>query len=337
MYFAKSLQNNGKTAFKKQIAERDYHRKMVDSHQLKINQGIIPQDVYQEFDNTTVEVMRLDNEGDVFLNDLMGMSKSVSLGRTVHRFRQASDAGNSQTSMAGQSGVKFDQVEYKFDGSIVPIHDTGYGRNFREWEAMRAEGFDALIDDQRESTLTLRRRLSDQFINGHKDSDGNIIVHDDLSWAGMDGDSRVAQITLVFDFTAGTGVDNKAAFLNEIRNVMRITNKCDKDLTIYVSEEIATNWENKFSDNYDSPIIQQEIGNLRGVASIKVTSKLTGNQMMGFPLDGNSVRPIVGMGISTIAVPRTLYNDNYNFIVAGAIGYEVREDFNGSTCAFFAK
>lgn len=345
MYFAKNLMANGKHAFQQQRAEVKLSREMANRQEktfyqngLVVNEGLIPREVYQEFDNTTVEVMRLDNEGDTFLNDLLPMSKSVSIGRLVHKFRQASDAGQTQTSMTGQTGVKMDQVEYTVDGSIIPVHDTGFTRNWREWNAQQAEGFDALIDDQRESVLALRRRLSDQFINGHRDSDGNIIVVDGLSWSGMAADSRVAQVSLVFDFTDGaqTGEAIKTAFIAEIRDVMRITNKCGKDLTYYVSEEVASIWEQRFSDNYDSRLIDQEIGSLRGVANIKVTSKLSGNQIMGFPLDGNSVRPIVGMGINTVAMPRPIYNSNYDFVTVGAIGYEVREDFNGNTCAIYA-
>ena len=121
-----------------------------------------------EFDNTTVTVMHSD-DGDTYLNDLMPLSTSVSIGKLTHRFRQASDAGRIQTSMTGQIGVKMDQVEYKFGGTIVPITDGGFDRNWREWNAQSSEGFDALIDDQRETVRALRGNLADQFLDGHKD------------------------------------------------------------------------------------------------------------------------------------------------------------------------
>lgn len=68
---------------------------------ISVNEGLIPQDVYQEFDNVTVERLRSD-DGDTFLNDLLPLSRSVSIGKLIHKFRQASDAGNTQTSMTGQ-------------------------------------------------------------------------------------------------------------------------------------------------------------------------------------------------------------------------------------------
>lgn len=308
---------------------------------MAVNAGLIPRDVFQEFDNVAVERFRSD-DGDTFLNDLLPLSRSVSIGKLTHKFRQVSDAGNAQTSMTGQLGVKLDQAEYTYDGSIIPIHDTGFFRNWREWNAQTSEGFDALIDDQRESVATLRKHLADNFLDGHNDVQGNPIVVDALSWEGMRNDSRVAQVDLGagginFDFTdtTKTGAEIKAAFV-QVRDTMWITNTCEKELTYYVSREIASNFERKFSTQYDAKIIMQEMADLMGVAAIKVSSKLTGNQLMGFPLDANMVRPVVGMGLNTVAMPRPVYNSNYDFVVWGAIGFEVRTDFADNTCAFYA-
>ena len=309
---------------------------------LVVNEGIIPQDVYQEFDNVTVETMRLD-QGDVFLNDLLPLSKSVSIGKLIHKFRQASDAGTAQTSMTGQIGIKMDQVEYTFDGSLVPIHDAGFYRNFREWNAQRSEGFDALIDDQRETIVTIRDTIADRFLDGQVDADGNIIVLDGIQWAGMRADTRVAQINIGaaginFDFTdtTKTFVEIEAAF-KQIRDTMWLTNKCSKDITYYVSDEIASNMERASSESFDSQKILQRLAGLQKVAAIKGTSKLSGNELMGFPLDNASIKPIVGMGVNTVAMPRPVYNSNYEFATWAAIGFEVREDYFGNTCAFFAQ
>ena len=322
-------------------AANQQERMFASLGQVQVNAGLIPQDVYQEFDNVTVERMRSD-DGDTFLNDLLPLTRSVSIGKLVHKFRQVSDAGNAQTSMTGQIGVKMDQVEFTYDGSIIPVHDTGFFRNWREWNAQTSEGFDALIDDQRESVRTIRGHLADNFMDGHLDKNGNAIVVDALSWLGMRNDTRVAQVDLGvggvnFDFTdnAQTGADIKANFI-EIRDIMWITNKCERDITYYISREIASNFERKFSAQYDAKIIMQELAQLMGVAAIKVTSKLTGNQLMGFPLDQNRIRPVVGMGINTVALPRPVYNSNYEFAVWGAIGFEIRTDYDGNTCAFYA-
>lgn len=309
--------------------------------QLHGNQGIIPQDVYQEFDRVAVDRFRSD-DGDTFLTDLLPLSRSVNIGKLVHKFRQSSDAGHAQTSMSGQIGVKMDQVEYSYDGSIIPVHDTGFHRGWREWNAQTSEGFDALIDDNRESVATLRAHLADTFLDGHADANGNTIVVDGISWQGMRNDSRVAQVDLGggglnFDFTdnAATGEQIKAAFI-QLRDTLWIANKCEQDATYYISREIASNFERKFSTQYDAKLIMQEMASLMGVAAIKVSSKLSGNEIMAFPLDQNRIRPMVGMGLNTVAMPRPVYNSDYQFVVWGAIGFEIRTDFAGRTCALYA-
>jgi len=322
--------------------ERMHAQVMRANGEMVVNDGLIPRDVYQEFDNVTVERMRLD-DGDTFLNDLLPLSRSVSIGELVSKFRQASDAGRAQTSMSGQIGVKMDQVEFTYDGSIIPVHDTGFGRNWREWNAQTSEGFDALIDDQRESIATLRQKLADNFLDGHTDAQGNYLVVDAISWQGVRNDSRVIQVDLGaggvnFDFTdtAQTYAAIESNF-KEVRDTALITNKCNKALTYYVSLEIASNLERNSSESYSSEKIMNRLAQLIGVAEIKASSKLSGNEFMAFPLDSSVIRPVVGMGLNTVAMPRPVYNSNYDFAVWGAIGFEVRTDFFGNSCVLFAQ
>jgi len=327
MIFSKKVVGNSRSAqqqwdevIRAREAANAQEHLFVNMGQMHVNDGLIPRDVFVEFDNVTVERMRSD-DGDTFLNDLLPMSRSLSIGRLVHKFRQASDAGRVQTSMTGQIGVKMDQVEFTFDGSLIPVHDAGFHRNWREMAAMTAEGFDGLIDDQRETVASVRRHLADQFLDGHVDVNGNNIVLDGISWGGMRNDTRVAQVDLGaggvnFDFTdtTKTGDENKAAFI-QVRDVLFITNKCEQDATYYVSREIMSNWERKFSTQYDARIISQELADLMGVAAIKVSSKLSGNELMAFPLDVNRIRPMVGMGLNTVAMPRPVYNSNHEFLL----------------------
>jgi hypothetical protein len=305
------------------------------------NAGLIPKDVYQEFDNVTVERFRSD-DGDVFLNDLLALSRSVRIGKLVSKFRQASTSGVVKTSMSGQIGAILDQVDFTYDGCIIPVMEAGFGRNWREFDAQSSEGFDALIDDQRESVAAVRKAAATQFLDGHKDQSGQFIKEDGISWEGMRTDSRVASVNLGagginFDFTAtaNTGEQIKAAFIT-IRDVQWIDNKVSKESTFYVSKEIAANLERRFSAQYDSKTINQELAELMNVKEIKVTSLLSGNELMGFPLDRELIQPVVGMAVNTVAMPRQTYNANYNFATWAAIGFQIRTDFYGNTPAIFA-
>lgn len=351
MIFQKSLMANqiGNSNLARQWDEVVSGREASESHNMALNAmagmtanaGLIPEEVYQDFDNVTVQRMRSD-DGDTFLNDLLPLSRSVNIGKLVQKFRQSSDAGVVTTSMSGQSGTVKDQVEYSYDGSIIPIHETGFGRMWREWSAMQSEGFDALIDDQRETVATLRQKIAGDFLDGHRDKSGNLIVVDGLSWGGMRNDSRVAQQDLGagglnFDFTDATktGEEIKAAFI-QVRDVLRIDNNCPQDATYYVSREIMSNFERRFSESYDSRTVAEELESLMGVAALKETNKLTGNQLMAFPLSSDLVRPVVGMGINTVQMARQQWNSNYDFSVWGAVGFQVRTDFAGRTCALYA-
>jgi hypothetical protein len=356
MLFTKKLVTNSRVA-QDHLRERDMKRNAANINEIQLskanaavyrglgletNAGQIPADVYRAFDNITIERMRLD-DGDTYLNDLMPLAKSVNIGKLVHENRRSSDAGTSQTSMGGQVGIKFDQVEYNYDGAIVPIHDNGFFRNFRELAAQKSEGFDSLIDDQRETVANLREHLADTFIDGHLDADGKFLKVKGYDWQGMKNDSRVAQIDLGvggvnFDFTDSTktGDEIKAALI-EVRNVLTITNKCSKDLTVYVSEEISAVWEENFSTLYESKATIEQLAQLRRIASIKVSNKLVGNELMLLPLDGEIIRPLSGMGMSTFALPRPLYNSNHEFVTAMAVGWQVNTDYFGNTCVGFAQ
>ncbi|MCK5612367.1 phage coat protein, partial [Candidatus Pacearchaeota archaeon] len=256
--------------------------------------------------------------------------------------RRASDAGQVQTSMSGQVGIKMDQVEYNHDGTIVPIHDTGFFRNWREWNAQKAENFDGLIDDSRESTAAVRVRLADSFMDGHNDKDGNKIIVDTRSWGGIRNDARVQSVDLGaggvnFDFTDNTktGDEIKTALIT-VLDFLWITNDCAKDVTLYISREIGRNWERNFSANYDGALIIDQLAKIQGVAAIKTTNKVSDNELMAFPLDRSAVVPVVGMGISTMALPRPMYNSNYEFAVATATGWIVKTDYFDKTCALYA-
>ena len=345
MIFKKSLIRNSVDAAN-QWDQVTFNRKAMNASEKAFrhiigNTGLVPRDVYQDFDRQAVEVMNPTAEN-VMLTDLLAQSYSVNIGKITHKYRQVSDAGRAQTSMTGRTGIKSDKTDNKYDGAIVPIHDVGFDRDWREHAGGLSEQYDALIDDHRETLLTLNRHIQANLMDGHNDANGDLIVVDGLSWGGLRNDSRVAQIDLGagglnFDFTvtSKTYLEIEAAF-KAMRDVMWIDNNCGKELNYYVSLEIASNIERASSENYASQQVLQRLAGLVGVKSLRPSSDLTGNQISAYPDDGESIRPIVGMAINTIALPRPLYNSPHAFITAAGIGFQVKNDYNGNTCVMYA-
>jgi len=307
---------------------------MFANHRVKgltTNAGQIPFDVYREFDATT-KIEQVPAGEHATLTRLLQNARSVSIGREVFEYRQASDAGQAQSSMSGQIGVKMDHVDYKTAGTIVPIHDIGFGRRFREVEAMRSEDFDALLDDSRESERKLLTHINDYLFDGN-----SALALDGKSWTGLRNDSTVASYTLTVDLTAGATTGT--AFRNEFkvaRDVLRITNNCAMPLTVGVSREIYSNGERRYSDSYSSMTIIEECMRLNGIKEIYEDSELSGNQMIMYWNDQFGLVPIVGMGMNTVAMPRPYYNSNFDFVKWAAVGFLARNDYSARKCALYA-
>ena len=132
--------------------------------------AVLPRDAWLEMDNITRRVMRAD-EGQVWMADLMPLAKPVSIGKLVHLTRVASDSSAPvNRSMSGQVPNAMDKTVYDYRGTPVPIFSTGYGREWREWNSLSSESFDALSDDQESTTAradldTLMRAVRDLFHN----------------------------------------------------------------------------------------------------------------------------------------------------------------------------
>lgn len=302
-----------------------------NSRGIRVNAGINPQELFREFDRVTVEQFRLD-EGDNILDRLLPLSRSLPIGRTIYAFTRASDAGQFQSSMNGNNGTIFDNPDYDNDKTLIPIHQTGFKREFREYEQLSLEDFDDLVNMQREDTRRHRNGLIDTFLDGHKDLSGAAITHDGTSWAGVRSDTRVDQVTMTVDLSSSIATSE------QIRNQMLaltqrryITNKITVPAFYWVSNQIWFNWQRYYTDDFVSKAtILDNVKTLSGIQDIMPSSKLTGNQVLSMPLSQQYIQPIVGRGLSTIQRARINWNDPYAWENVSAIGWMAKTDF-GST------
>lgn len=316
---------------------QDFMAKMIGNEAMAANQAArIPQDVYREFDSQTKELMRANNL--TLLNDLLPLAKTLPVGKALHEYRQASDAGLSTTSMNGQVPAKLDKTAYTYDGAIVPIHAVGFGREWREMAAQQSEGFDGLIDDQANATREIQDTLVDHIY------DGKDVTFKGVSAYGIKNGSGTALVDLGagdlnIDFTSSIATaENLRNALIQILYTLRTTNNVVEDVTVYISREIEENFQRYYSsEDLAFGTLLENFKRIAGIADIKTDAKLSGNEMVMVALDTKYIQPLIGMAASTVPIVRSQPFDNYNFLVWTAVGLQIRTDAAGRTGVLYAR
>ncbi|WP_425070652.1 major capsid protein [Sagittula sp. S175] len=302
--------------------------------------SILPRDAWLDLDGITRRVMR-DDEGQAFMADLMPLAKPVNIGKLVHMNRVSSDAGSVTRSMSGQVPVGMDKVTYDYRGNPVPIFATGYGREWREWNTLQSENFDALADDQEAHTAKLRSDMADYALTG----DENIVVQGYGAFGIMNHPlSKTINLGTAggganIDLTsASVTADQIDAFFTGPFGAMLDANLVASPVNLYISPEIARNWDRPYSGaaGLKDGTIMDHVAKNRRIRKVVPTFKLTGNAFFGFVPSADYIRPLIGMAVNTTAKARQNPTDNYQFLVMGAMGIEVRADFNGKSGVFYS-
>lgn len=283
--------------------------------------------LYKSYDQTVLAQFEPDTEF-TLLNDLMPLSRSVRLEESVYEYARTGGKGWAHTSMSGQIGAALDAKSYTFDGTMVPIHDSGFKFNWRDPVFNKGSALSSLADAQSGSVSDVRRQYVDYIWNGFRDSEGNFIKFDDKTWKGLRSDERVAQVALTFNFATST--DPKAIRANAIilRDVLKLKNYQYGLQTWYVSADIMSNWEQYFDVNSLRTVLE-ELKKLTGISAIKEDAELKGNSILAVPLGAGVIAPIVGQAFGTVADPRQFYNSDYVWRTWGAAGLMVKQDING--------
>lgn len=302
--------------------------------------SILPRDAWLDLDGITRRVMRHD-EGQAFMADLMPLAKPVDIGKLVHLNRVSSDAGSVTRSLSGQVPSGMDKVDYDYRGAPVPIFSTAYGREWREWNTLRSENFDALADDQEAHTAKIRRDMASYALDG----DSTISVkgykalgirtHTLSKSINLGASGGGANIDL--DATATTA-DEIEAFFNGPFGQMLDDNLISAPVNLYISPEIARNWDRPYSlaAGFKMGSILEALQKNRRIGKIAVTFELSGNEFFGFVPSSEYIRPLVGMATNTTAMTRQNPTDNYQFLVMGAMGIDIRADYNGKSGVFYS-
>ncbi|WP_262264216.1 major capsid protein [Pantoea dispersa] len=282
--------------------------------------------LYRAFDTTVLAQFEPTTQF-TLLNDLMPLSRSVRIEQSRYDYARTGGRGWAHTSMSGQIGAALDAKSYTFDGTMVPIHDSGFKFTWRDPIFNSPSALQSQADAQRGSVEDVQRQYVDYIFNGFRDSEGNYVQFDGLTWKGLKEDERVAQVTLTFNFATST--DPVALRTNAIalRDVVRVTNSQYAPQTWYVSAEIMSNLERYFDVNATRTVLEEFL-KLSGIAAIKEDAQLSGNEILIVPLTAGVIAPIVGQAIGTVADPRQFYNSDYIWRTWGAMGLMVKQDIN---------
>lgn len=301
--------------------------------------AILPRDAWMDLDGITRRVMRND-EGQAYMADLMPLAKAVNIGKLVHLTRVSSDAGSVVRSMSGQVPVGMDKVIYDYSGTPVPIFATAYGREWREWNTLQSENFDALSDDQEAHTAKIRRNMAQYVLDGD-----DKIVFQGYAAAGIRTSTKSKVINLGtassganIDLTAtGTTSDAIDGFFTQTLGAMLDTNLIAGKVNLYVSPEIARNLDRSYSGSsgFKGGTLMSYLLTNRRINKIGVSYELSGNEFFGFVPSSDYIRPLVGMAVGTQAITRQNPTDNYQFLIMGAMGLEIRSDYNGKAGVFY--
>lgn len=312
-----------------------------DVHGIEVNAAArIPQDVYRDFDNQTKQLMTGD-EGGIFLNDLLPLARSVHIGKIVSEYRQVSDATVAKSSISGQHTKPMDKVNYTYDGTLVLIHDSAVGREWRELEAMRSEDFDGLVDDQAAAVRSVRRQMVDNFLNG---SPGT--VYKGTESFGIKNSPNTQPLDLGagglnVDMTspATTFAQMESVIVAALKLLQGAANNVEMDIDFRVSADIWFNMLRRTSNDANFETFLDALRRVPGVRSIEKTNgtaALTGNEFIAYARSSQFIQPVVSMAVTTTPMIRLTPYADYNALVWTAAGLQVKADAQGRSGVLYA-
>ena len=291
--------------------------------------------LYRAYDQTVLAQFEPNTEF-TLLNDLMPLSRSVRLEESVYEYARTGGRGWAHTSMSGQIGAALDAKSYTFDGTMVPIHDSGFKFNWRDPVFNKGSALSSLADAQSGSVNDVRRQYVNYIWDGFRDPAGNFINFDGKTWKGLRNDERVAHVTLTINFATSTDPEAMRKAAIALRDVLKLQNLQYGQQTWYVSAEIMSNLEQYYDTTNKTRTVLEELLKLSGIAAIKEDAQLTGNQITIVPLAAGVIAPIVGQAFGTVADPRQFYNSDYVWRTWGAAGLMVKQDIAGHFSVVYA-
>lgn len=305
---------------------------------LEVNQAaLISKDYWREVDNITTRVFRND-EGNGLLDDLLGLGTPISIGKTAALYRVSSDAGKVHRTLTGHVPEELDKVIYDEAGDPIPIFNTGYSREWREWNGMQSENLDAMADDQEAHVAAIREDMADYMLSG----DAKVKVKGYVG-AGITNHANTNQVDLSasglnIDLTTSTPDESVAFFTGPFAKLLD-DNYVQEKVKVWASPDIMRNLNRPYSDaaGFKEGTVLEYILRYGRIESFNQTFKLTGNHFIAYVRNSQYIKTRIAAPVGAFMIPRQNPFDNYNTLVWSAVGLQIKRDFNGRSKVFNAQ
>lgn len=278
-----------------------------------------------DLDNQTIQL--IGQEVDVMFSDIYALSRSVSIGKLVAAYKRIGAMDQGSTTLSGQGTKLMGQVATDYDGIVIPVHEKTFGMQWRELEGKRTINADDVAENQAASVREVQRLMAVNMVDGNP-----LINYQGASAYGIKTNPNTKAVVLTQDMTstAATYAQLQTQFVAFIQALRGPTNRVTADVTVYISAEIEAN----LMRTVDATTISRSfyralLEDTPGVAAIKTSGLLTGNQMIGVVLNRAYIEPVTGMAINTVPVPRQVPFADYQWLTWSASGLLIKADQAG--------
>ena len=278
-----------------------------------------------DLDSQTTQL--IGQEADVLFTDIYALSRSLPIGKLVGAYRRLGAMDQGSTTLSGQGTKLMGQVAGDYDGIVIPIHEKTFGIQWRELEGKRTIGADDVAENQAAANREVVRLMTENMLNGNP-----LINYQGASAYGIKTNPNTKAVTLTQDMTsaATTYAQLQAQFQAFIYALRGSTNRVTAPVTVYISSEIEKN----LARTVDATTISRSfyramLEDTVGLATIKTSGLLTGNQMIGVVLSREFIEPLTGMAINTVPVPRQVPFADYQWMTWSASGLLIKADQSG--------
>lgn len=318
-----------------EIILNQYAQSLQGDELVRNARGIFDPLFWAEIDRQAIEI-RDNDQGREFMTDLMTLATPLSIGKTVKAYTMAGEIHEEvKVTLDGQAPIGYDHVEGTMDADPVPIFQAGYGVNWRHWQGLQSENIDLVGESQRAKMKVLLSRMADSLLDG--ESTVRVNGYQSQGIRNHRNTKKIDLTAVGINLVTATN-DQIVAFWNQTFGAQLDANYVDALDVVWVSPEIMRRMGAPYStaDGFKEGTLMDYVLRFGRVRSFRRTFKLSGNEFFGYVKDRDTISPLVGAAVSTVPLPRLMPNSNYNFMLWGAMGLQIKADATSKGGVFYA-